>query len=152
MEQWSKVKVAQSCPTLRDPSGILQARGIKPRSPALQADYLPAEPPGKPKNTGVASLSLLHGSSRPRNQTKLSSIAGRFFTSWATREAQYHLIKWWPLASSLPGSLTKCSPGSHLEPLTWVCLQSYLCSYILTCVSVLVTGLSSTPRKALGTK
>ena len=31
--------------------------GIKPRSPALQADYLPSEPPGKSKNTGVGSLS-----------------------------------------------------------------------------------------------
>ena len=53
--------------------GILQARilelfpspgdllnpGIKPRSPTLQVDSLPAEPPGKPKNTGVGSLSLL---------------------------------------------------------------------------------------------
>ena len=26
--------------------------------PALQADYLPAEPQGKPENTGVGSLSL----------------------------------------------------------------------------------------------
>ena len=33
--------------------------GIAPRSPALQTDSLPAEPPGKPKNTGVGSLSLL---------------------------------------------------------------------------------------------
>ena len=33
--------------------------GIKPRSPALQADSLPAKPQGKPKNTGVGSLSLL---------------------------------------------------------------------------------------------
>ena len=33
--------------------------GIKPRSPALQVDSLPAEPPGKPKNTRVGSLSLL---------------------------------------------------------------------------------------------
>ena len=33
--------------------------GIKPRSLALQMDSLPAEPPGKPKNTGVGSLSLL---------------------------------------------------------------------------------------------
>ena len=31
---------------------------IKPRSPTLQANYLPAEPQGKPKNTGVGSLSL----------------------------------------------------------------------------------------------
>ena len=33
--------------------------GIKPQSPTLQVDYLPAEAPGKPKNTGVGSLSLL---------------------------------------------------------------------------------------------
>ena len=74
-----KVKVTQSCPTLCDPMdyavhGILQARilewvafpfsrgssqpGIEPRSPILQADSLPAEPQGKPKNTGVGSPSL----------------------------------------------------------------------------------------------
>ena len=39
--------------------GDLPNSGIKPRSPALQAESLPAEPPGKPKNTGVGSLSLL---------------------------------------------------------------------------------------------
>ena len=55
--------------------GILQARilewiafpfsrglpypGFEPRSPTLQADSLPAKPQGKPKNTGVDSLSLL---------------------------------------------------------------------------------------------
>ena len=30
----------------------------QPRSPTLQVNSLPAEPPGKPKNTGVVSLSL----------------------------------------------------------------------------------------------
>ena len=76
------VKVAQSCPTLCNPMdytvhGILQARilewvafpfsrdllnpRIKPRSAALQAVSLPAEPLGKPKNTGMGSLSLLQG-------------------------------------------------------------------------------------------
>ena len=75
-----KVKVAQSCPTLCNPMdytvhGILQARilellfpssprdlpntGFKRRSPALWVDSLPAEPQGKPKKTGVGSLSLL---------------------------------------------------------------------------------------------
>ena len=38
--------------------GDLSNPGIKPRSPTLQADSLPAEPQGKPKNTGVGSLSL----------------------------------------------------------------------------------------------
>ena len=33
--------------------GDLPNLGIKPRSPALQADFLLSEPPGKPKNTGV---------------------------------------------------------------------------------------------------
>ena len=35
--------------------------GIQPRSPALQTDSLPSEPPGKPKNIGAGSLSLLQG-------------------------------------------------------------------------------------------
>ena len=35
--------------------------GFELRSPTLQADSLPAEPQGKPKNTGVGSLSLLQG-------------------------------------------------------------------------------------------
>ena len=39
--------------------GDLPNPGIEPRSPALQADSLSAEPPGKSKNTGVGSLSLL---------------------------------------------------------------------------------------------
>ena len=39
--------------------GDLPDPGIEPRSPALQADSLRAEPQGKPKNTGVGSLSLL---------------------------------------------------------------------------------------------
>ena len=39
--------------------GDLSKPGIKPRSPTLQADSLPAKPQGKPKNTGVVSLSLL---------------------------------------------------------------------------------------------
>ena len=41
--------------------GDLPNPGIKPRSPILQADSLPAEPQGKPKKTGVGSLSLLQG-------------------------------------------------------------------------------------------
>ena len=39
--------------------GDLPNPGIEPWSFALQEDSLPAEPPGKPKNTVVGSLSLL---------------------------------------------------------------------------------------------
>ena len=45
-----------SCSLLQ---GGLPNPGIEPRSPALQADSLPVDPQGKPKNTGVGSLFLL---------------------------------------------------------------------------------------------
>ena len=41
--------------------GDLPNPGIEPRFPALQMDSLPTEPQGKPKNTGMGSLSLLQG-------------------------------------------------------------------------------------------
>ena len=41
--------------------GNLRNPGIEPRAPTLQADFLPSEPPGKPKNTEMGSLSLLQG-------------------------------------------------------------------------------------------
>ena len=40
-------------------SGDLPNPGIKTRSLAFQVDSLPGKPPGKPKSTGVVSLSLL---------------------------------------------------------------------------------------------
>ena len=43
----------------RSRPGDLPSPETEPRSPALQADSLPAEPPGKPKITGVGSLPLL---------------------------------------------------------------------------------------------
>ena len=41
--------------------GDLPNPGIEPRTPTLQAYSLLSEPPGKPINTGVGSLSLLQG-------------------------------------------------------------------------------------------
>ena len=102
--------VTQSCPTLCDhmdhslpgssvheilharilewvpcpPPGDLPNPGIEPRSPVLQTDSLPLSHQ-KPMNTRVGSLCLLQGSSWPRNQTRISGIAGGFLTSWATR-------------------------------------------------------------------
>ena len=106
-----KVKVAQLCLTLWDPHGLyspwnspgqnievgssfsrdLPNPGIEPRSPASQVDSLPAEPPGKPKNTGAGSLSLHQRIFPTQESTRVSCSAGGFFTGWATRKAQY---KW----------------------------------------------------------
>ena len=76
----SEVKFAQWCPTLCNPMdytvhGILQARTLewvafpfsrgssqprdKTQVPHITGRSLPAEPQGKPENTGVGSLSLL---------------------------------------------------------------------------------------------
>ena len=70
---WSEV--AQSCLTVCDPMdcslpgssvhGIFQSRVLE-----------------------WIAISFSRGSSRPRNQTRVSCIAGRRFTIWATREAQ----------------------------------------------------------------
>ena len=45
----------------------------------------PWDSPGK--NTGVGSHSLLQGIFPTQGSNQVSHIAGRFFTSWATREA-----------------------------------------------------------------
>ena len=83
--QWVKVKVAQSCPTLCDPMvytvlGILQTRILE----------------------WVAFPFSRY--SQPRDRTQLSHMAGRLFTSWATREAHIHLPYFstqWYIFSSL---------------------------------------------------
>ena len=41
--------------------GDLPNLEIEPRTPALQADSLPAEPQEKPKNIGVGTLSFIQG-------------------------------------------------------------------------------------------
>ena len=53
-EYWSGLP----CP----PPGDLPNPRIKLRSPSLQEDSLPSEPPGKPMKTGMGSLSLPQGS------------------------------------------------------------------------------------------
>ena len=65
-----KVKAAQSCLNLCNPmdytvQGILQARILE-----------------------RVAVPFSRGSSRPRDRTLVSHIAGRFSTSWASREAQ----------------------------------------------------------------
>ena len=105
--------VAQSHPTLCDPvdcsppgssvHGILQARilewvafplsivsshsGIKPRSPTLQVDSLPAEPLGKPKNIAMDSLFILQGII-PTQELNRDLLHCR----WILYQLSYHII------------------------------------------------------------
>ena len=82
--------------------GILPNPGIKPRSPTLQADSLPAEPQGKPKNTGVDSL-FLRQRIFPTQELNWGLLHCRwFFTNWAIREAQIRVYQGkWKLSRSV---------------------------------------------------
>ena len=95
---------------LPDP-GIFQTQGSNldlRQFLELQVDYLPLSHQGSPVNHmtvcntmdctvhGILQTRILEwvaspffrGSSQPRDRIQVSYIAGRFFTSWATREAQ----------------------------------------------------------------
>ena len=61
--------------------GDLPTSGMEPRPPVLQAYSLPAEPPEKPKNTGVGSLSLLQGNFLTQESTWGLLHCSGFFTS-----------------------------------------------------------------------
>ena len=69
------------CHTLHAPPGDLPNPGIEPRSPTLQADSLLSEPPGKPRKTGVGSLSLLQGNF-------LTQKSNRGSPAWRTTNGQ----------------------------------------------------------------
>ena len=64
--------------------GNLPNPRIEPRSPTLQADSLPAEPPGKPKNTKLSSLSPLQ-----RIYLTQESNRGLLHCSWILYQLSY---------------------------------------------------------------
>ena len=96
------VKVAQSCPTLCDPMdytvhGILQARILE-----------------------WVAFFFSRGSSQPRDWTQFSHIAGRFFTSWATREAQ--AVLWRRAKPSRTNTQKRCL--LHYRGMEWISRKS----------------------------
>ena len=79
-----KVKVTQWYPILCDPM-----------------DYIQSVQFSRPEYWSGSPFPSPGGSSQPKDQTQVSHIAGRFFTSWATREAPrilewvaYSLLQW----------------------------------------------------------
>ena len=98
-ESWS----GWPCP----PPGALPKPGVEPRSPTLQADSLRSEPPGKPMNTGVGSLSLLQGFflTQQSNQGtslyifyhRMQEVGCGFFTIWGFQKNAC----WTPFSAAL---------------------------------------------------
>ena len=92
----NEVKWTESCSVV---SNSLWLHGLY--SPWNSPDY----------NTEWVAFPFSRGSSQPRDQSQVSRIAGGFFTSWATREAQEYWSGWpIPSLADLPDPGIK--PGS----------------------------------------
>ena len=105
-----KVKVAQLCLTLCDPHGlysqwnspgqntavgsrsllqwIFPTQGWNPGLPHCRRILYQLSHQGSPRILEWVAYLFSSGSSRPRNWTGVSCIAGGFFTNWAIRKAQ----------------------------------------------------------------
>ena len=101
-----KMKVAQSCPTLCNPwtmnslgqntgmdslsllQGILPTQGSNPGLLHCRHILHCLSHKGSPRILEWVAYPFSRGSSWPRNRTRVSCIAGGFFTNWAIREAK----------------------------------------------------------------
>ena len=99
-------------------SGDLPTPGIEPRSPALQAYSLPAEPPGKPLNTGVGSLSFLQGIFLTQESNRSLLCHGRILYQ-LSYQGKPSRVLWWRQKPSSGWRTTKLGPAAY-SLCTWV--------------------------------
>ena len=69
------------------PHGIFPTQGSNPGFPLCRQILCQLSHQGSPRILEWVSYPFSSRSSRPRNRTRISCIAGRFFTNWAIREA-----------------------------------------------------------------
>ena len=118
--------------------GDLPNPGIKPRSPILQAESLPAEPQEKPKNPGVGSLSLLQWIFLTQ-ESNMCLLHHRQILYWLSHHgspahpvwySNWHLVitqdpwsrTWQPIPVFLPGKFPWTEePGMYSS---WGCKES----------------------------
>ena len=90
--------------------GDLPDPGIEPRSPTLQADALPSEPPGKPLLSVLASET-------------------RFFCHWYSNQVQIRTV-----SALLSNGDPKCGPEKRLFiKELFICSVSWRFGYLLLC-------------------
>ena len=81
--------------------GIFPTQGSNPGLPHCRVNLYQLNHKGSPRILEWVAYHFSIESSQPRNRTGVSFIAGRFFTSWATRGASWEqksvclLLKWW---------------------------------------------------------
>ena len=79
--------------------GICPTQGSNPGLPHCRRILYFLSRQGSPWILEWVAYPFSRGSSWSRNQAGVSCIAGRFFTSWATREAPFKYINTWILVS-----------------------------------------------------
>ena len=114
--------VTQSCQTLWDPTdssppgssvhgdspgkntgvschallqGVFSTQRSNPGLPNCRQILYQLSHKGSPKKLEWVAYPFSRGTSWPRNRTRVSCIAGGFFTSWAAREAPRKVNKWY---------------------------------------------------------
>ena len=92
--------------------GIFPTQGLKPGLPHCGQILYQLSHKGSPRILEWIACPFSSGSSRPRNRTRVSCIAGGFFTNWAIREA---LVLWGRAWQSTPVFLPGDSPRTE-EP------------------------------------
>ena len=73
--------------------GIFQTQGSNPGLPHCRQILYQLSYKGSPRILEWVAYPFSSGSSRPRDRTGVSCIAGAFFTNWAMREAHTVLLK-----------------------------------------------------------
>ena len=148
---WNSPGQSTGVGTEREPfpsPGDLPNPRIKPRSPTLLADSLPAEPQGKPKNTGMDSLSFLQWIFPTQESNWGLCIAGRFFTNYQGSpyfsERNYSLSIIFSVCPSFPLSYTMYS---YYKVKLIFKVHSHITSHIIHSVVHSVTLVGVSQRK-----
>ena len=130
------MKVTQLCPTLCDPmdcpwnfpgqntgvgslsllQGIFPTQGLNPGLPHCRWILYQLSHKGSPRTLEWVAYPFSKGSSRPRNRTGVSCIAGGFFTNWAMNVYNYRQLgeAFWDF-SGMPDTLTSPRLGTFLN-------------------------------------
>ena len=128
------MKVTQSCLTLRQHGlysswnspgqntgvgslsllqGIFLMQGSNPGLPYCRQILYCLSHKGSPRITKWVAYPFSRGSSPPRDQTRVSCIAGRFFTNWAMRKAYLLSFKIVLIISSIYNTLRTTSDNVY---------------------------------------
>ena len=106
--------------------GIFPTQGLNPGLPHCRRILYQLSHKGSPRTLEWVAYPFSSGSSRPRNQTGVSCIAGGFFTNWAIREVLKLDFKW-----QLPENIGKWRPSGWFHILEiLIPMDLYKFSYV----------------------